>query len=86
VASEIQKFSSPDAKDVARAELARWRHRLGRLTPDQEVRVEKFLISTATKVSLMSARVMQSLLDCSERNDLPTNRSAQVIGAALEIA
>jgi len=55
------EFLAGDPKDIARAELVRFRKRLGSLTPDQEERIERLLISAATKTSLLSNRVMQSL-------------------------
>lgn len=57
------KFPSPDPSDIARAELARWRRRLGPLTPEQEVRIENLVTSTAAKASLLAGQVMQSLLE-----------------------
>jgi len=69
VASEIQnKFPSCGPKEIARAELARWRRRLGPLTHEQEVRIETLVISTAIKISALTGEVMQSLLDCAEKN------------------
>ena len=38
-------------QDIARAELARQRHRLGQLTPAQERAIESLLISTVNKIS-----------------------------------
>jgi hypothetical protein len=64
VASDVAGQSpSRDPQDIARAELARWRRRLGPLTHEQEVRIEKLVLSTATKISLMGGQVMQSLLE-----------------------
>ena len=64
MASDIPtKFPSPDPSDIARAELARWRRRLGPLTHEQEVRIENLVIATATKISLLGGQVMQSLLE-----------------------
>ncbi len=65
MASDVvpNNFPSRDPGDIARAELARWRRRLGPLTPEQEVRIETLVTSTATKVSLLAGRVMQSLLE-----------------------
>ena len=40
-----------DAKDIARAEMARRRRGLGTLTREQEIGVEDLMISTATKVA-----------------------------------
>ena len=64
MASDVAaNFVSRDPKDIARAELARWRRRLGPLTHEQEVRIENLVISTATKISLLGGQVMQSLLE-----------------------
>jgi hypothetical protein len=64
VASDVAaNFPSRDPKDIARAELARWRRRLGSLTHEQEVRIENLVISTATKISMLGGEVMQSLLE-----------------------
>ena len=38
-------------QEVARAELARQRKRLGLLTPEQEAAIESLLISTVNKIS-----------------------------------
>ena len=38
-------------QDIARTELARQRHRLGQLTPEQERAIESLLISTVNKIS-----------------------------------
>jgi hypothetical protein len=68
VASEVQiNFQSCDPTDIAAAELARWRRRLGSLTPEQEVLIENLVISTANKISSLSGRVMQSLLRVSPK-------------------
>ena len=64
MASDVpRQFPARDPGDVARAELARWRCRLGPLTHEQEVRIENLVISTATKISLLGGEVMQSLLE-----------------------
>lgn len=62
------KFPLRDPQEIARAELARWRRRLGSLTHEQEVRIEGLVTSTATKASLLGGQVMQSLLESSEGN------------------
>ena len=69
----VRKFESPganvreetkaalsDANDIARAQLVRFRRRLGRLTRDQELQIENLLISTVTKISLVTGRVMEA--------------------------
>ena len=64
MASDVQsEFPPREPRDIARAELARWRRRLGPLTHEQEVRIENLVISTATKISLLGGQVMQSLLE-----------------------
>lgn len=50
-----------DPHDVVRAQLVRFRRRLGTLTLDQEVQIENLLISTVTKISLMTERLVESL-------------------------
>ena len=57
------KFPSRDPQDIARAELARWRRRLGTLTHEQETSIENLVIATATKISLLGGQVMQSLVE-----------------------
>ena len=52
-------FSDPH--EIARAQLVRFRRRLGALTSDQELQIEHLLISTVTKVSVMTGRLMESL-------------------------
>ena len=74
----VRKFESPgvnlreetkaalsDANDIARAQLVRFRRRLGRLTRDQELQIENLLISTVTKISLVTGRVMEALAESS---------------------
>jgi len=58
---EQTKASVLDPKDIARAELVRWRRRLGPLTHEQEQRIENLVTSTAIKISLLGGRVMDSL-------------------------
>jgi hypothetical protein len=61
MASEVQtNFQLRDPRDIACAELARWRRRLGPLTPEQEVLIENLVISTANKIFSLSERVMES--------------------------
>jgi hypothetical protein len=50
-----------DANDVARTQLIRFRRRLGTLTRDQELQIENLLISTVTKISLVTGKVMEAL-------------------------
>jgi glutamyl-tRNA reductase len=49
------------AEDIARAELARRRRRLGNLTPDQEMKIEALLISTVNKISRLIAAKQSEL-------------------------
>ena len=51
-----------DPKDLARAELARWRRRLGPLTREQEEKIESILMSIAIRTSQLATNVMDSLL------------------------
>lgn len=55
-----------NAQDIARAEMARRRRKLGNLTPEQEMNIEKLLLSTASKVSKMIAAINPST-DFTER-------------------
>jgi hypothetical protein len=48
------------AKEIARAELARRRRRLGELTPEQELGVENLLMSTVTRISELVERVFET--------------------------
>ena len=70
----VRKFDSPgvkvreptkapfsDANDIARAQLVRFRRRLGALTHDQELQIENLLISTVTKISLVTGKVMEAV-------------------------
>ena len=72
----VRKFESPgvnvreetkaalsDANDIARGQLVRFRRRLGRLTHDQELQIENLLISTVTKISLVTGSVMEALAE-----------------------
>jgi len=52
-----------DANDVARTQLIRFRRRLGTLTHDQELQIENLLISTVTKIYLVTGRVMEALAE-----------------------
>jgi hypothetical protein len=50
-----------EAKEIARAELARRRQRLGELTREQEMGVEKLIMSTVTKVLEVAGTALDSL-------------------------
>lgn len=50
-----------EAKAIARAELARRRRRLGELTREQEMSVEKLIMSTVTKVLEVAGTALDSL-------------------------
>ena len=43
-----------ESENIARTEMARRRRRLGTLTPEQELSIERFLISTVNKISVMA--------------------------------
>ena len=55
-----------DPKDIARAELARWRRRLGPLTSEQEEKIESVLMSIAIRTSQLATTVMDSLLSAGQ--------------------
>jgi hypothetical protein len=82
----VRKFESPgvnvgeetkgllsDANDVARTQLIRFRRRLGRLTRDQELQIENLLISTVTKISLVTGRVMEALAENDPTKEVAVN-------------
>ena len=56
------KSNSHEPGAIARAELARWRGRLGKLSPEQEQRIETLVTSTAIKVSLLGGNFLNSLV------------------------
>jgi ABC-type Fe2+-enterobactin transport system substrate-binding protein len=65
-----------DPHEIARTQLVRFRRRLGTLTLDQELQIEDLVISTVTKVSSITGRLLESLgLElCNEprgNNELP---------------
>jgi len=60
---EETKAALVDANDIARAQLIRFRRRLGTLTQDQELQIEDLLISTVTKISLVTVRAMEALAE-----------------------
>ena len=60
---EETKAAPVDANDIARAQLIRFRRRLGTLTQDQELQIEDLLISTVTKISLVTVRAMEALAE-----------------------
>ena len=60
---EETKAALVDANDIARAQLIRFRRRLGTLTRDQELQIEDLLISTVTKISLVTVRAMEALAE-----------------------
>ncbi|HSE24919.1 MAG TPA: hypothetical protein VLB68_24880, partial [Pyrinomonadaceae bacterium] len=47
--------------EIARMQLVRFRRRLGTLTLDQELQIEDLLISTVTKISSITGRLLESL-------------------------
>ena len=49
-----------DAKQMARAEIARRRRRLGTLTPDQEIAIENLLLSTVARISELVRRALNA--------------------------
>jgi hypothetical protein len=55
------KAALSDANDVARTQFLRFRRRLGSLTHEQELQIENLLISTVSKISLLTAGVMEAM-------------------------
>lgn len=49
-----------DPHEIARTQLVRFRRRLGTLTLDQELQIEDLLISTVTKISSITGRLLES--------------------------
>ena len=60
-AKEETKAPLTDANEVARTQLIRFRRRLGSLTHEQELQIENLLISTVSKISLLTAGVMEAM-------------------------
>ena len=60
-AREETKAALTDANDVARTQFLRFRRRLGSLTHEQERQIENLLISTVSKISLLTAGVMEAM-------------------------
>ena len=52
-------FSDPH--EIARMQLVRFRRRLGTLTREQELQIEDLLISTVTKISSITGRLLEAL-------------------------
>ena len=67
-----------DANQIARAQLLRYRNRLGTLTHDQEQQIEDLLISTVTKISLVSRGVIRALANNSSMKEAAINQSNSV--------
>jgi hypothetical protein len=61
VGPEHSKVALRDAKEIVRAEMARQRQRLGTLTPEQEIGIETLLMSTASRISELVGRALDSL-------------------------
>lgn len=60
-AREETNAALSDANDLARTQLIRFRRRLGSLTHEQELQIENLLISTVSKISLVTAGVMEAM-------------------------
>jgi hypothetical protein len=58
---EITEAAPIDAREIARAQLLRFRRRLGSLTRDQELQIEELVISTVMKISSVTESVMEAL-------------------------
>jgi hypothetical protein len=67
-----------DANEIARAQLLRFRRRLGALTHDQELQIEELVISTVMKISLVTEKVMEALA----KNSASMGRSKRVGASA----
>jgi hypothetical protein len=50
-----------DPHEIARMQLVQFRRRLGTLTLEQELEIEDLLISTVTKISSITGRLLESL-------------------------
>ena len=61
-----------ESKALARAQLLRYRRRLGTLTPDQELQIEEFVISTVAKFSLLMRSIMEALIENSKTKTAKT--------------
>ena len=62
-AREETKAALGNANDVARTQFLRFRRRLGSLTHDQEIQIENLLISTVSKISLVTERVIEAMTE-----------------------
>ena len=71
-----------DPKDIARAELARWRRRLGPLTSEQEEKIESVLMSIAIRTSQLATNVMDSLLSAKVSDVASHKKRESATGAA----
>lgn len=60
-AREETKAALSDANEVARTQLIKFRRRLGSLTHEQELQIENLLISTVSKISLLTERVTEAM-------------------------
>ena len=60
-AREETKAALSEANDVARTQFLRFRRRLGSLTHEQELQIENLLISTVSKISLLTTGVMEAM-------------------------
>jgi glutamyl-tRNA reductase len=56
--------------EVARAEMARQRKRLGALTPEQETAIEALLMSTVNKISHPILNQMRRFYETNETDDV----------------
>ena len=60
-ARDETKAALSDANEVARTQLIKFRRRLGSLTHEQELQIENLLISTVSKISVLTAGVMEAM-------------------------
>jgi hypothetical protein len=60
VSRERREAALREAKDIARAEMARRSRRLGELTREQEIGLENLLMSTVTRVLELTGKILES--------------------------
>ena len=62
-AREETKAALGNANDVARTQFMKFRRRLGSLTPEQEIQIENLLISTVSKISLVTESAIEAMTE-----------------------
>ena len=58
-----ERITAPfnDPHEIARTQLVLFRRRLGTLSLDQELQIQDLLVSTVTKISSITSRLLESL-------------------------